>query len=1096
MLREVLISMRYSTSKLWLFLLPLPFFSGSMVFADAIQGLTFTEVVKDVLVIDAATKAETSPKVGDVLVAPNVLKTGADSRAELVAEDKTVTRVGSNTIFSVEVNSRDVNLAQGNVLFNAPKGKGGGRIKSAGATASVLGTTFITSASPSGGFKVMGLEGSVQVDGSKGGSSKIGAGQLSFALPGGKITPPMSFDLKAQVSGSKLVGGFAKPLASIAKIEAAINVQQAKIASGALASTGLLLGDRPDTAFKVDPSTIRSVVAQVLAQVAAEKETASPSGNVVDPRLLKAFQQKLILSSPTTSASVAPWTMQLASTDVYSAYLKNGSQSTLWILPSTDNQSYSLVSREGYAYKQVSKTVQDSNVSLLYFESLEGPASKITLKKTLSTVGSGITSSTTTSFSLLTPTSVGATTFAESLLLTQDASVAPEGSLFGFTGGKTSEGWLSPKSIPGDRIGFGTHDTFVSLLAGKDLDFSLVALDSKPAPLHIDPVAGGLTDSTTGDLLPKDGIAILALNDMRLNGSIEFADLMNQDSGEAVPLLISVGRTLTVARGTLLRADTSLLEIYAAGTGFSADIALSELPLASGASKSSLELKQVAVVNKVQDMDATVRITAPGITIIDSAFQVLPLATKSAATNLLIGSLIFESDGNITWTTNSTKPTDYVPLGFNVADGVDKLSAEAFNVRITSTKKAVSLSGVNLVANDTRMSAGSTLSLSNVVFDVSSDFSSTRSVSGASIITDKKSGISTVSVPDTSTLGVGMLITGTGIPAGTTIASVDSQTIATLNVPDPTGTPVTDTVDTTVILGLPTSFFSGVAVGDVTVSGVKAGPAVSTYLNSTGGNVSVDNSEFGSALDATDRAPVSSFIAKALSSLSLMNSKICADNTELFGGADVTVSNVTIAPTDSTKGTVKVKAVKDINVNSVNNPDLNKYYSVTAYQISMAAGGDLNINGKLTDAANVLTANYSDGTGNSGKLAVSGNNVTGNKFSASAGNNMVVNRVDFSAVQNVALDATTLVIRNTQFGDGSTVALNSQLGKLAGNPGTGAGITRGMVNVVSGVYYGATEFKLPSTGDMDNAAFRAAATTAGKEALKNITIGGPKTTTK
>jgi hypothetical protein len=1088
--------MRYSTSKLWLFLLPLPFFSGSMVFADAIQGLTFTEVVKDVLVIDAATKAETSPKVGDVLVAPNVLKTGADSRAELVAEDKTVTRVGSNTIFSVEVNSRDVNLAQGNVLFNAPKGKGGGRIKSAGATASVLGTTFITSASPSGGFKVMGLEGSVQVDGSKGGSSKIGAGQLSFALPGGKITPPMSFDLKAQVSGSKLVGGFAKPLASIAKIEAAINVQQAKIASGALASTGLLLGDRPDTAFKVDPSTIRSVVAQVLAQVAAEKETASPSGNVVDPRLLKAFQQKLILSSPTTSASVAPWTMQLASTDVYSAYLKNGSQSTLWILPSTDNQSYSLVSREGYAYKQVSKTVQDSNVSLLYFESLEGPASKITLKKTLSTVGSGITSSTTTSFSLLTPTSVGATTFAESLLLTQDASVAPEGSLFGFTGGKTSEGWLSPKSIPGDRIGFGTHDTFVSLLAGKDLDFSLVALDSKPAPLHIDPVAGGLTDSTTGDLLPKDGIAILALNDMRLNGSIEFADLMNQDSGEAVPLLISVGRTLTVARGTLLRADTSLLEIYAAGTGFSADIALSELPLASGASKSSLELKQVAVVNKVQDMDATVRITAPGITIIDSAFQVLPLATKSAATNLLIGSLIFESDGNITWTTNSTKPTDYVPLGFNVADGVDKLSAEAFNVRITSTKKAVSLSGVNLVANDTRMSAGSTLSLSNVVFDVSSDFSSTRSVSGASIITDKKSGISTVSVPDTSTLGVGMLITGTGIPAGTTIASVDSQTIATLNVPDPTGTPVTDTVDTTVILGLPTSFFSGVAVGDVTVSGVKAGPAVSTYLNSTGGNVSVDNSEFGSALDATDRAPVSSFIAKALSSLSLMNSKICADNTELFGGADVTVSNVTIAPTDSTKGTVKVKAVKDINVNSVNNPDLNKYYSVTAYQISMAAGGDLNINGKLTDAANVLTANYSDGTGNSGKLAVSGNNVTGNKFSASAGNNMVVNRVDFSAVQNVALDATTLVIRNTQFGDGSTVALNSQLGKLAGNPGTGAGITRGMVNVVSGVYYGATEFKLPSTGDMDNAAFRAAATTAGKEALKNITIGGPKTTTK
>ncbi|NBV86370.1 MAG: hypothetical protein EBS01_08950, partial [Verrucomicrobia bacterium] len=265
--------MRNSTSKVWFFLCSLPVWTGALAYADAIQGLTFTDIVNNVTVIDSVTKQESVPKVGDVLVAPNVLKTGPESRAELVAEDKTVTRVGSNTIFSVEANSRDVNLAQGSVLFNAPKGKGGGRIKSAGATASVLGTTFITSASPSGGFKVMGLEGSVQVDGSKGGSAKIGAGQLSFALPGGRITPPMNFDLKGQVGGSKLVGGFSKPLASIAKIEAAIAVQQAKIASGALATTGLLLGDRPDMAFKVDISQIQNVVTETVAQQKAARET-------------------------------------------------------------------------------------------------------------------------------------------------------------------------------------------------------------------------------------------------------------------------------------------------------------------------------------------------------------------------------------------------------------------------------------------------------------------------------------------------------------------------------------------------------------------------------------------------------------------------------------------------------------------------------------------------------------------------------------------------------------------------------------------------------------------------------------------------------
>lgn len=223
-------------------------------FSAGIQNLTFTEVVKDCIIINAATKAETPAKSGDVLVPPNVLKTGADSRAELVAEDKTVTRVGANTIFSVEADSRDVNIAQGSVLFASPKGRGGGRIKSAGATASVLGTTMLVGANQSGGFKVMLLEGKGEVKGAKGGAVALTPGQMSFALPGKAPSPPVNFELKGQVGGSKLVGGFSKPLASIAKIEAAVSVQNVKISKGALSSTGLLLGDRPDAAFPLELS--------------------------------------------------------------------------------------------------------------------------------------------------------------------------------------------------------------------------------------------------------------------------------------------------------------------------------------------------------------------------------------------------------------------------------------------------------------------------------------------------------------------------------------------------------------------------------------------------------------------------------------------------------------------------------------------------------------------------------------------------------------------------------------------------------------------------------------------------------------------------
>jgi hypothetical protein len=278
--------MRTTPFRTALFFLP---FSIVAVEAAPIQNLTFTEVIKDVFVIDPATKKESPAKAGDKLLPPNVLKTGADSRAELVAEDKTVTRVGANTIFSVEANSRDVNLAQGSVLLHTPSGRGGGRIKSAGATASVLGTTLAVSANPDGGFKTSLLEGKGEVKDPKGGKVGLVAGQVTFARPGGGLSPALNFDLKAQISNSKLVGGFSTPIASIAKIEAAVAVQQAKIAGGGLVSTGMLIGDRPDTAFKVDSTIVDGQIRQAqtrrIEQERAAKETQTFYR--VDPRFLE-----------------------------------------------------------------------------------------------------------------------------------------------------------------------------------------------------------------------------------------------------------------------------------------------------------------------------------------------------------------------------------------------------------------------------------------------------------------------------------------------------------------------------------------------------------------------------------------------------------------------------------------------------------------------------------------------------------------------------------------------------------------------------------------------------------------------------------------
>ncbi|MEI6713398.1 MAG: FecR family protein [Verrucomicrobiota bacterium] len=270
--------------------------SSASALSAPIRNLVFTEVIKDVAIFDVATKKEVPAKVGDTLVPPNVLKTGADSRAELVAEDKTVTRVGSNTVFSMDANSRDVNLGQGSVLFHSQTGKGGGNIKSAGATASVLGTTLIVGANPSGGFKTMLLEGKGQITGPGGSQVKLAAGQLSFSMPGQKPSVPLNFALKGQVGSSKLVNGFSKPVASIAKIDAAIAKQEKDRASGKLGDTGLVIGDRPDTAFKIDPSVIREITIVTHEQVTQPPQDL-PSLTKLDPRYVQAVAKSLSLTS-------------------------------------------------------------------------------------------------------------------------------------------------------------------------------------------------------------------------------------------------------------------------------------------------------------------------------------------------------------------------------------------------------------------------------------------------------------------------------------------------------------------------------------------------------------------------------------------------------------------------------------------------------------------------------------------------------------------------------------------------------------------------------------------------------------------------------
>ena len=226
--------------------------------AADLKQAKFTQVVNEVEVISNKDSSEKFAAVNDVFHMPDLVHTGVASRAELVADDKTITRVGANTIFSFDPANRTIDLQQGSLLFHSPKGKGGGVIRTGSATASVLGTTLIVTTTHDGGFKVIDLEGHVAIKFLNGLRQYLSAGQMTFILPGGRPAPVITIRLDTLTKDSRLVQGFAVPLPSLPLILQEVANQLKEIKSGQAQDTGQDVGDdgpvTPTPVPKLPPS--------------------------------------------------------------------------------------------------------------------------------------------------------------------------------------------------------------------------------------------------------------------------------------------------------------------------------------------------------------------------------------------------------------------------------------------------------------------------------------------------------------------------------------------------------------------------------------------------------------------------------------------------------------------------------------------------------------------------------------------------------------------------------------------------------------------------------------------------------------------------
>ncbi len=149
-------------------------------------------------------RSETRPaEAQDVVKAMNFLLSDSDSRAELKYDDGTIVRIGQNTIFTFEANSRTLNLKKGTFVFFIPKGGGGGTIKTPSLTAAITGTVGKVSENI-----IAILEGEVVL---KPSGEHVKAGQFARRNPDGTITigtfdPMKMFDGKLMTFNGPLPG--------------------------------------------------------------------------------------------------------------------------------------------------------------------------------------------------------------------------------------------------------------------------------------------------------------------------------------------------------------------------------------------------------------------------------------------------------------------------------------------------------------------------------------------------------------------------------------------------------------------------------------------------------------------------------------------------------------------------------------------------------------------------------------------------------------------------------------------------------------------------------------------------------------------------
>ncbi len=218
--------------------------SAGIATAAPLKSANLSTVVNDVKVSEKSSGTK-SATTGQKLNGSSTVLTGRNSRAELSFADKTVTRIGANSVFRFGETSRDLAIDKGSFLLQVPKNAGGAKIRTATVTAAITGTTTMIESSPGKWFKFIVIEGEAKLINKRGEEVVVLPGEMIVMNPNAANFPrKIKINLKKLVATSALMdNGTFGPLneAAIALINDAVHNQMEERRGGDLLPSGVIV---------------------------------------------------------------------------------------------------------------------------------------------------------------------------------------------------------------------------------------------------------------------------------------------------------------------------------------------------------------------------------------------------------------------------------------------------------------------------------------------------------------------------------------------------------------------------------------------------------------------------------------------------------------------------------------------------------------------------------------------------------------------------------------------------------------------------------------------------------------------------------------